>query len=158
MATLKYFAFGSNLCLERIRLRLETIFNKIKPGTPYVLNGWKLIFNCSLKHSEFSYANIIPSNYHKVEGLLYDLTESQFRELDNYEALYKREYFIIDVNTIGCCYIAQDYAIGKEKKPLLSYLNIMLDGAKKANLQETYDKLLEYKKKNYKLKLKKRYL
>ncbi len=153
MLNVKYFSFGSNILLERLRWRVDQL-GIVNPGVPFTLLNYKLVFNCcASKWIRHTYANIQYELGAKVEGLLYDLTERQLRHLDMYEALYERKYFRINDTTIGCTYVALPGCITYlEKKPELSYLNIILDGCKEAGLTNTYNSLLEYKKLNYKLK------
>lgn len=148
MLQIKYFAYGSNLCINRLRDRVETTSAPLTTGTPYTLLNYKLVFNAGIQ----SFANIEYRVGERVEGVLYDLTPGQLKELDRYEALYEKHFFYVDKNSIGCVYICSRFNQEKEDKPFLDYLNIIIDGCLAYNLTETYDYLLEYKLKNYKIK------
>lgn len=152
MLRVRYFSFGSNLLRQRLAWRIDQLGN-VPQGESFTLHNYKLVFNAGVKFCKYCFANIMFEQGAKVEGLLYDLNERQLRHLDMYEALYERKYFYIDANTLGCTYVALPGACRPlEKKPELSYLNIILEGCRLAGLDWTYNKLLEYKKLNYKLK------
>lgn len=148
MLKVKYFAYGSNLSIERLRNRLATNKNPILQGQKYILENYKLVFNVGFT----SFANIVPSQGDIVEGILYDITPEQFKVLDGIELFYIRSYFQIDKNTIGCTYIGKEDVVTRERKPDLFYLNIIIDGAEESGLIHTYKNLVIYKLKNYKLK------
>jgi len=153
MLTVKYFAYGSNIDIERLKSRVEFMNEPVVEGEPYSLEDYTLVFNAGMRFSTFSFANIVPRKGSKVEGILYDLTPNQFKRLDDYEMLYEKQYFQIDENTIGCVYIAKEMCtLEKEYKPDLSYLNIIIDGCQTTGLKTTYNKLVRYKLANYKLK------
>ncbi len=154
MLNVKYFAYGSNIKYDRLKDRVE-FFGELplQRGIPYTLNGYALNFGAGAMFGGWSYANIVPMINYQVEGILYDLTPEQFERLDRYEALYEKQYFQIDKDTIGCTYIAKRYNVTKRlTKPTLEYLNIILDGCRETNLTKTYNMLLAYKLANYKLK------
>lgn len=153
MLTVKYFAYGSNIDIDRLKGRVEFFGDPLVNGDPYTLEGYDLVFNAGMEFTTHAFANIVPRNGAKVEGILYDMTPAQFRRLDNYEMLYEKQYFQIDEDTIGCVYIAkEDSTCRREKKPDLGYLNIIIDGCKKTGLKATYNKLAKFKSTNYKLK------
>lgn len=154
MLTVKYFAYGSNINLERLKNRIES-FNsqKVYRGEPFVLRDYALIFNAGMEFGTFSYANIVPQRGAKVEGVLYEITPEQFRRLDQYELFYEKQYFQIDEDTIACTYVAKEgNTTKKEVKPDLNYLNTIIDGCLEEGLTATYNALVKYKTKNYKLK------
>lgn len=152
MLKVKYFAYGSNLLIDRLKQRVEYFNEIVNPGIPYTLQNYKLVFNAGAGFAGFCFANIVPCLGEKVEGILYDLNPEQFERLSRYEALYEKQYFKVNENTIACTYVATvDNTLKKEKKPDLNYLNI-IDGCLESNLISTYNKLLEFKTKNYKLK------
>ena len=153
MLNVKYFAYGSNIDITRLRFRVETIEEPLGEGTPYTLQNYKLIFNAGAMYGAHCYANIIPQQGESVEGILYDMTPEQFDSLDKYEVLYNKHFFFIDNTTLGCAYIAKkQHTERRPKKPTLDYLNIIIDGCQATGLNRTYHQLLEYKLKNYKLK------
>lgn len=153
MLKVKYFAYGSNILHERLKNRVETFTEKLEPGIPYTLENYSLIFNVGGFAGNYAFANIIPNPGLKVEGLLYDLTPEQFDTLDRYETLYEKYFFPINETTIGCVYIGKNRNISRKAcRPSLDYLNTIINGCKQANLTETYNALVNYKSRNYKLK------
>jgi len=155
MLNVKYFAYGSNIDIDRLKQRVEGFGEPIiRAGTPYVLQDYHLIFNASSSYSSafWCFANIIPRIGSSVEGILYDMTPEQFTRLDRYEALYEKHYFQIDRNTIACTYIAKSISHNIRSKPSLDYLNIIIEGCLASGLKRTYNELLQYKLQNYKLK------
>ena len=147
MEKILYFAYGSNMCYDRIVARLGAVKNV---GT-HTLHGYKLIFNA--KSLTDVYANIVPCEDSFVEGVLYEFNNELFKLLDRYELLYHREFFKLQDGTLVCTYVADTpYYLKKDKKPSLSYLNTILEGCAKNKLDYTFNMLQEYKKKNYKLK------
>lgn len=159
MLTVKYFAYGSNIKIDRLKNRVEYFNEKLKPGIPFILYNYELVFNAISEFSFSSFANIIPKNGANVEGILYDITPQQLKRLDEFEVLYEKQYFQIDANTIGCVYICNNnnnnLIFSEKNKPTLEYLNLIIDGCKETGLNNTYNKLVEYKQNNYKLKINK---
>lgn len=130
-----YFAYGSNMLYERIKLRC----GKVKHCGTYKLYGYKLIFNAESHFGNISYANIIETTNKKdfVEGVLYKLSHKDYRTLDMYEGLYERHYFIINKNTIGCTYIYKDITTEPYYPAEDFYLKVCLHGAEENNLLKT---------------------
>lgn len=153
MLNIKYFAYGSNISRERLRNRVETVFEPLAAGVPYVLNDYKLVFNAGAMYGLHCYANIIPARGENVEGILYDITPEQLSSLDRFEVLYNKHFFYLNNTTIGCVYIAKkEHVERRPKKPTLDYLNIIIDGCKETGLNRTYNELLQYKLRNYKIR------
>lgn len=153
MLKVKYFAYGSNISIKRLKNRVGSIFDPLVPGIPYTLENYELVFNAGSIWGPWAFANIQPKKGFKVEGILYDMSPSQFKKLDGYEILYDKHYFQIDKNTLGCVYIANNENITiRPKKPTLEYLNIIIDGCKETGLINTYNSLIDYKIKNFKIR------
>ena len=76
-----YFAYGSNMSQER----LESRVGKVEKIQIIVLPYWKLAFNCGKPDRRF--ANIVMTgNYQdSVEGVMYELTTRQMKNLDGFE-------------------------------------------------------------------------
>lgn len=151
MKKIYYFAYGSNLLSERLTYRLNR--RNIEWRT-HILRGYKLVFNCSAGKKSSTFANIIqglPTD--SVEGVLYDLTPQELKELSRYEALYEQYFFDIGGNNLACVYISTDPDYRNLKSvPDLYYLNIIIDGCLEKGLVDTYNTLLDYKITNYKIK------
>ncbi|MFA9239463.1 MAG: gamma-glutamylcyclotransferase family protein [Candidatus Paceibacteria bacterium] len=153
MLSIKYFAYGSNLDIERLRNRIATFSDPIKEGIPYTLQNYRLVFNAGYMYSGIVFANIVLSKGEFVEGILYDITPAQLKELDRFEALYEKHFFYLNNNTIACVYIAENNrSLVIEGKPSLEYLNIIIDSCKKLGFTRTYDNLVEFKLSNYKIR------
>lgn len=143
------FAYGSNMLLERLAVRIDHL-GPIKVVGTYVLQNYEMLFNAGGQ-----FANIRPCPGAVVEGVLYELNHTQMVQMDWYERLYERQYTDIIYQGqpyILCTYVCVDKRSLHVGKPLLPYLNFCLDGALENGLKATYNKLLEYKHKNYKLK------
>lgn len=141
-----YFAYGSNLLIERLQNRVSC-FGTVTVVKTFVLNNYNLVFNV-----KGGYANIIPLNGSIVEGVLYELNETQIEELDKYEGCYRRVYFK-QGNDRFISYICHPYFVeDKLTIPSLLYLNIIIDGAMANKLKFTYNKLVKFKNDYFKLK------
>ena len=149
MKKVLYFAYGSNMLFERLNERVGFL-GEIKVVGTYKLYGWRLVLNCGEEQFTETYANIVRANQNSyVEGVLYEISSRQFKLLDKYEGLYVREIFQCG-DELAAVYISYEHE--SPVKPRLMYINILLAGASENGLNETYKKLLEFKKKNYKLK------
>jgi hypothetical protein len=151
MKKLLYFAYGSNLLSSRLEFRV----GKVQKVCNYDLLGYRLTFNVW-----GGFANIIPGRPNdKVEGVLYDLTDRQLKELDHYEGFYYRKIFDPHLmgGPLGVAYIATEEAEsvdGKLVRPTLDYMNVLLDGCREQGLKETYNSLLNLKTGWFRLKKK----
>lgn len=154
-----YFAYGSNLFIRQFASRVG-YYGDVVEGIPYILDGWKLSFNVAPDRGEnvktaIRFANIIPDDGAAVEGVLYKMSHLQFMAMDKYEVLYDRKYFIaqdLPNEPLIATYIAYPEFVVEPGAPTLEYLNRLLDGAKAYNLVDTYNMLVDFKTKNYKLK------
>lgn len=131
MTNIYYFAFGSNMDLERIVHR-NLSFEKRESAK---LKDYKLLFNkrASKAYGQ-TFANIEPQEDSFVEGILYHTNEESIDILDAYEGYpehYTREF--VNVVRVGnkivqaITYIANPRWIG-EGKPSKKYLNFLLAG------------------------------
>lgn len=130
-----YFAYGSNLLMKRLVYRV----GEVKIRGSYKLYGYKLAFN-AVGYNYISFANIVPATKNDyVEGVLYELTPDQFDMLDRYEALYERNYFIINgINGIGCTYIAKPNNTKDFVPSDKDYVETIMEGAKDFGLHKAY--------------------
>lgn len=79
---MKYFAYGSNMDSEKIRERGIHFSQRIHA----TLLGYRLEFNkVSSRSPEQGYANIVPFENGIVEGVLYDIEDSDLSKLDGHE-------------------------------------------------------------------------
>lgn len=147
MNKLYYFAYGSNILSERLYERIG--YAKII-GT-HRLFGYKLIFDTGY-FSKFTFANITPGTPEDfIEGILYEVTDKQLQCLDQYEALYFKEFFTVAGATVAV-YINNTILNITVGKPKLAYLNLILAGCKEHNLTHTFAKLTAFKRANYRLR------
>lgn len=130
-----YFAYGSNILQDRLNYRV----GKNTFHSTYKLYGYKLVFN-AVGWGRTAYANIIKgSKYDYVEGVLYELTSEQFKDLDRYEGLYERNYFIIpEIKEIGCTYICKVENIEDNYPSDEEYVKVIMEGCKHFGLFHTY--------------------
>jgi gamma-glutamylcyclotransferase len=95
----KYFAYGSNMSRERMRER-GVIFSQRRWAK---LPGYELVFNVlDEMDAGIGYANIVQRNGPAtVEGVLYEICESGFAKLDNFEEVpeyYQRRTVSVTVD------------------------------------------------------------
>ncbi|KQC14526.1 MAG: hypothetical protein APR63_14040 [Desulfuromonas sp. SDB] len=142
-----YFAYGSNMNLLRLQNRLGYT-PKYQKG---VLDDYELIFNLTNKRIPGSaYANIRKKAQSKVEGILYSISEEDFKKLDLYEAfpkhyikiqvLVKNSHAVVNATT----YIGNKDLLENNLKPTREYINYLLNPAVELS-PEYYKKLSGYK-------------
>lgn len=133
MCMIKYFAYGSNMNPERMRQRKIKFSSRVH----VVLNGWRLMFNkiASRNPKQEGYANIEPDKGGIVEGILYEIQNSDLRKLDiceGYPEHYdkKKVEVTLDNGQIveAITYIAQPDKTRSGLKPSKEYLNHLLEG------------------------------
>lgn len=153
MNTLLYFAYGSNMLSKRLTERVGYVH---RIGV-YTLLNHRLLFNSGSFRLN-SYANIEPAEGESVEGVLYNLNETQIHSLDfcegyprNYEKFYKIETINGSQLVIFGYWTRSEFYKTINGKPNLNYLNIILMGAMQNGLDVTFNKLSQYKNDNYKL-------
>jgi gamma-glutamylcyclotransferase (GGCT)/AIG2-like uncharacterized protein YtfP len=149
MKRLFYFAFGSNMFNKRINERI----GRIQPAGTFILPGYRLVFNCG--NPWCSYANIVADSQASVEGVLYSLNDEQIHTLDMYEGYprnYQKRYFDLPNGDLGFAYVSENHEMYTAARPQLSYINMLIDGAFQNNLLNTYNMLVEFKERNYKLR------
>jgi gamma-glutamylcyclotransferase (GGCT)/AIG2-like uncharacterized protein YtfP len=142
-----YFGYGSNINLISLRAKgVEPISSEHA-----ILQGWDLKFN--VKHwfdHEGGVGNIVPSNDENscVEGIVHLCDDEHLEYLDLMES-YGLGYDRIDVELKtknglikAITYIGLPAFIDNDRLPTKRYLNIILNGAKSAGLNEEYIKKL----------------
>jgi len=101
-----------------------------------ILEGWRLEFNKMVSpNSNEGYANIIQDEKSVVEGIIYEVSDSDMAKLDCYEG-YPSHYDRIKIRVKlddgqeveAVTYIAQPDKIGSGLKPSKEYLNHLLKG------------------------------
>lgn len=127
-----YFAYGSNMSLERMKKRGI----KIKSDSAGVLFNYKLAFNkMSSKVFGAGFANVMPKYGYKTEGVLYHIEDESILALDKYEGFpnhYNREWvYIYNIQLKTMClavmYFAQAAHVNENLKPTKEYLDFLLE-------------------------------
>jgi cation transport regulator ChaC len=123
-----YFAYATNMNSAQMRTRAEIL--EEHRGT---LENYELVFNRKARGGVAT-ANIRQAQGKVVEGILYRIPESSFRNLDRYEGA-PQQYRRIEVTVTygeGKKAAAQVYIatkVDKGLRPAPHYLQTILDGA-----------------------------
>ncbi len=135
MSNIYYFGYGSNLHPDYMELRLSnSIFLDVGK-----LNNYKLLFN-KLGKDGSGKANITPYKNEKVLGSVYLLSQEKLAKLGKQEKGYKTIKVPILLNSKeieAFTYQAESNFIS-DVKPFSWYLDLVLLGANKVNLNEEY--------------------
>lgn len=140
MQTPLYFAYGSNT----LQIRLEARVGRVKKVSNYTIPGFTIDFN------RLGFAYMRPEPKAEVDGVLYELTDSQIAKLDNYEWYpinYGKSYDI----TGGRIFYFYNHPVETAKVPNLPYLNYVIDGLVQNRLHVAANRLIDYKNRHYKL-------
>lgn len=126
----KYFAYGSNMDPDRMRLRGISFSSRTKA----TLQGWELVFNKIKKDCPgVGYANIAPALNACVEGILYQV--ENIDKLDPFEGVpthYKRSTVNVAVDGGMCAaevYVAVPQRTLPGLKPTREYLAHLIKGS-----------------------------
>lgn len=143
---IKYFAYGSNISANRMTNERKINFINRKFS---ILENYKLVFNkVSKKNEHLGFANIIKCDNSIVEGVLYELNDSDISIIDKFEGAplhYERkivEVLCDNIKVNAIVYIANSNMIKYNIKPDKSYLNYILEG-KDVFSDDYYQKLLK---------------
>ncbi len=137
-ATTWYFAYGSNMNRAQMRARAGQLLEE----QPARLENYELVFNKKSRGGAAT-ANIHPAPGKTVHGVLYNVPEGAFRNLDRFEGVpehYRRIEVGVTQGT-GKRIAAQVYIATKVNKglhPAPHYLQIILDGAAEHGLPAEY--------------------
>jgi len=141
---INYFAYGSNMDVQRMKSR-EIVFSKRYHA---ILPGYRLEFNkITLFNQKEGYANIVVDKNEYVEGVLYNIDDVDLEKLDCFEG-YPDHYNRITIKVRldnqseveAITYIAQPDKTRRGLKPSKKYLNYLL-AAKNILSREYYKKL-----------------
>lgn len=127
---MKYFAYGSNMDLNRI-------FARIHRHPDYSvghIQGYNITFNKQAQSKpNVGYANIIPFVGEFVWGLVYELTETELSVIDRHEGVRGNHYYrhFIDVHITdrierSVTYIAHQDKVRDNLLPERKYLDHLL--------------------------------
>ena len=142
-----YFGYGSNINPISLKAKgVEPVF-----AEPAILSGWELVFNVSdFFLIEGGTGNVAPQADAEVHGVVYQCHDSSLRRLDEIEAVgivYRREKMQV-VGYGGQTYSAFVY-LGLEERiqqglqPSARYINVLLEGGRKMEIDEKYISKLE---------------
>jgi len=127
-----YFAYGSNLNHERMQSRCR--------DSKYIKNifleGYKLSF-CAVTR-DYGVANIMKKKRSRVPGGIWEISESDEKELDVYEGyptLYIKKFFKLNGEKVMFYIMKRGYSF---KPPLRSYLDTISEGYVDCNLDKGY--------------------
>jgi len=142
---MKYFAYGSNMDSERARKR-GIRFSQRRHAT---LKGYRLEFNkVASRDPREGYANIVQYENGIVEGVLYDIEDSDLSRLDRHEGYpdhYKRVEVRVQLDdrqeVEAVTYVAQPDRVRYELMPSRDYLDHLL--AAGGLLSESYRRKLQ---------------
>lgn len=137
-ATAWYFAYASNMNEAQMRSRAGQILEQ----RPARLENYELAFNKKLRGGTAG-ANIRPAPGKSVEGILYKINESAFRNLDRFEGapMHYRRIQVDVKDQHGKIIAAQAFIATKVEKglhPAPHYLKTILDGATENHLPAEY--------------------
>jgi len=142
---MRYFAYGSNMDPERMRKRSISFSQRIRA----VLEGYRLEFNkVASRNPQEGYANVVKFEKGIVEGVLYEIPDSDLSKLDRFEGYpdhYDRLMIKVQLDDgqklEAIIYIAQPDRIAEGLKPSRDYLDHLL--AARDILSESYRRELE---------------
>jgi gamma-glutamylcyclotransferase len=143
--TMKYFAYGSNMDSKQMSGRSI----RFSQRTHAILMGYRLEFNkVASRNAQEGYANVITFENGILEGVLYEIPDSDLSKLDVHEG-YPNHYDRIKVKVKledgqeveAVAYIAQPSRVRDGLKPTRDYLDHLL--AAKDILSEAYRRKLE---------------
>jgi gamma-glutamylcyclotransferase (GGCT)/AIG2-like uncharacterized protein YtfP len=124
-----YFAYGSNINLEQMKLRCP----KAKVLVKYQLKDYQFLINTR------GVATIIPNLNCLVEGVLWSLTTECERSLDKYEGvkrnLYTKEQIRINDRLMAIVYLACDCSPGNSRP---GYLEKIIQSAQELSFSVNY--------------------
>ena len=132
-----YFAYGSNLNKRQMRRRCP----ESRAVSRAVLHGYRLCFPRGDSEWKGGVAGIEPDESAHVEGAVYEVSESDVRSLDRYEAVADGEYTRTLVSVMlpdgrereALTYLATPQP-GGSFTPSPRYLQTILEGAREHGL------------------------
>ncbi len=129
--TIYYFAYGSNMCLGRLRKRTPSC----KFITTAKLEGYDLRFHKESRDGSGkadAYRTDNPDD--KIWGVVFEISDLEKSKLDKAEGLGHgyNECVIEELN--ACMYCADEGAINEELKPYTWYKRFVVEGAKQHKL------------------------
>jgi hypothetical protein len=134
-----YFAYGSNMnqgvFTGRRGIRPEFI-------APAKITGWQLVMeHPGVPFVEPVFASIKEHKDAEVHGVLYKITEPDFKRLCNSEGAAYRLVLLDNIESEGrmfrgCTFVSDKFCTGR--KPSRRYMQKLIQGAKENNLPKSY--------------------
>ena len=141
-----YFAYGSNMCTNRLRERAPSCnFVAVGAVPRYILKFHKKSKDGSGKCNAYYTGN----EQDTIIGAIFDIDPADKRKLENAEGLgsgyHEKEVKVYykQGNIKAFMYEADDWAIDDSLQPYTWYKDFVVQGAKEHNLPEDYIKELE---------------
>lgn len=136
-----YFAYGSNMSIERMKDRTGAIRQHITSR----LKGFRLVFNKRADDGGV-FANFEPNESSEVWGVAYLCDPKAMKTLDRKEGVTGGHYKRIKIQVEGSAgelircvtYVAGDKFVCEAAAPAKDYLQHLLDGARDHNLPSLY--------------------
>ncbi len=137
-ATVWYFAYGSNMNAAQFRSRAGQVLAEQKAR----LENYELVFNKKSRGGSAT-SNIRPAPGKTVYGVLYQIRDAAFRNLDRFEGVpqHYRRIEVTVTDGAGKKIPAQVYIATKVEnglRPAPHYLQSILDGAAEHGLPAEY--------------------
>lgn len=138
---MKYFAYGSNMLIERLRQRVQSAGTPVTIALPgYVLRFHKVSSDGSGK------CNIVNSADESalVRGVIFDVTENEIPALDEAEGVgfgYRKDtirFIVADETFDALVYLAEANAIDDSLVPYRWYHDLVIAGAEQNHFPEDY--------------------
>ncbi|MBC7138606.1 MAG: gamma-glutamylcyclotransferase [Defluviimonas sp.] len=147
MATIHYFAYGSNMLTERLRARCASA----KSRHVAYAHDWTLTFSKRSQDGSGK-ATISPAAGRRVFGVVFNLDESELSELDRFEGVGKgydrKDDFLVHIadskeplNVVT--YIANPSHIDTNLEPFDWYLSLVVIGTRQHKFPPEYASSLE---------------
>jgi cation transport regulator ChaC len=141
-----YFAYGSNLNLDQKEKRT----GPFRSAITCMLQGYRFAFNKDDKAGG-AYANLVPDDRARVYGVAYLCSREAFEKMDVNEGVHSRHYEHLQVRVEGeseqvleaIAYVACPEITCEERKPRVSYLDRILNGARHHGLPLAYINMIE---------------
>lgn len=142
MATLRYFAYGSNMLRERLVARVPTA-QTVLAG---VVRDYRLDF-AKVSVDGSGKGDMVASPGDEVWGVLYEFDAEQKTALDTYEGTHYKAREVVVSTTDGdqaaWAYMAEPHRREPSKVPYDWYLALIIAGARQGGLPESYIQTLE---------------
>ncbi len=145
MATIWYFAYGSNMQSATLRGRRGIEYHRALPAR---LDGWRLVLDKPpLIPIGGSFANVVPDPSAAVHGVLFEMTEDDLAHLDFTEGVLVGNYERVPVTVRPLAPPDADvvvaYTLTSERRdpsrlPTRRYMRLLIDGAEEHGLPTDY--------------------